>query len=234
MYLFQFMFRFIAFKYVVKKLDYVRSENLKIDKETENDFKNESLSFSVNNIFANLGGNLSGAIVFNRLGAESNAIYSLAITFADFVYGIIIAPTSKVLFTLSNMTKNNITVNNKAIYVRSLFKKYFLVSFILMAASMIALPFVYKILFAKYLFSYHYAVIYSISILSVTFYPAYYYFLEKRKLKLMNIIQISILATNLLAMFFGSMYFGVFGAILVAIFIRFLNNSVYFLMLKAE
>lgn len=234
MFLFQFIFRFITFKYVANKLNYNKSKNLDVDKELENNFKKESLTFSVNNIFANLGGNLSGAIVFNRLGAESNAVYSLAITFADFVYGILIAPTSKVLLTLSNMTRNNIAINDKVIYVKLLLKKYFLIAFVFMIVCMFALPFVYKILFAKYLFSYKYAVLYSISILSVTFFPAYYYFLEKRKLILMNIIQISILVINLISMFLGAMYFGVSGAIVVAIFIRFLNNFIYFLMLKKE
>jgi hypothetical protein len=104
MFLFQFVFRFVTFKYVVRKLGYLKSKTIYIDKNLEKKFRKESLTFSVNNIFANLGGNLSGAIVFNRLGAESNAIYSLAITFADFVYGIIVAPTSKILLTLSHMT----------------------------------------------------------------------------------------------------------------------------------
>ena len=234
MFLFQFIFRFFTFKYVARKLNYLKSKNDTVDKSLEKDFKKESLTFSVNNIFANLGGNLSGVIVFNRLGAESNAIFSLAITFADFVYGIIVAPTSKILLTLSHMTKDNIAIRDKAIYVKSMLKKYFLVSFLFMIMCMIALPIVYKILFAKYLFSYKYAVLYSISILAVTFYPAYYYYLEKRKLILMNITQLSILIVNLVAMFFGAMYFGVLGAIVVAIFVRFLNNFVYFVMLQRE
>lgn len=234
MFLFQFIFRFVTFKYVAKKLAYLKSKNMTIDKSLESNFKKESLTFSVNNIFANLGGNLSGVIVFNRLGAESNAIFSLAITFADFVYGIIIAPTSKILYTLSNMTKNNISIKGKSKYVRSILSQYFLVAILFMIICMVSLPIVYKILFAKYLFSYKYAVLYSISILAVTFYPAYYYFLEKRKLMLMNFIQVTVLVINLLAMFFGAMYFGVLGAIIVAISIRFLNNFIYFLMLQKE
>jgi len=95
-----------------------------------------------------------------------------------------------------------------------------------MLATMLALPFVYKILFAKYFFSYQFAVVYAVSILSIAFYPAYQYFYEARKIRLLNIIQISTLVTGLGALFLASMYFGLWGAIIVAIILRFLNNVV--------
>ena len=234
MFLFQFLFRFFTFKYVSKKLKFNESKNQEIDLQVKDNFKKESIAYSTNNMFANLGGNLSGAVVFNRLGAESNAIYSLAITFADFAYGMLIAPASKLLFTLSKMTKEGSDAGKKIRYVKSVMKKYFISSLLLAILCALALPYVYAILFPKYVFSYKYAVIYSISILSVIFYPAYYYFLEKRNLIMMNIVQISVLAINIIGMFLGAMYFGVMGAIIVAIIIKFLNNFVYALFLRKE
>ncbi len=233
MFIFQFIFRFFTFKYVSTKF-FIQSKNIETEEKKQKDFKKEAISFSANNMFSNLSGNLSGAIVFNRLGAESNAIYSLAITFADFAYGIILAPISKVLFSLSQMTKNNTLLADKVRYIKDIMKNYFFFSLLLTIICMIALPFVYTFLFPKYLFSYKYAVIYSISIVAVSFYPAYYYFLEKRNIKMLNIIQIFILGINLVLMFFGAMYFGVWGAIVVAIFMRFLNNLIYFFFLKRE
>jgi len=65
-----------------------------------------------------------------------------------------------------------------------------------------------------------------LSILSVAFLPAYHYLYEARKIKLLNIVQIVNLALGLSALFLASMYFGLSGAIIVAIILRFLNNVV--------
>ncbi len=130
------------------------------------------------------------------------------------------------------MTRDKVHDGEKRALVKHLSKKYFWLAFLAMLATMLALPFVYKILFAKYFFSYQFAVVYSISILSIAFYPAYQYFYEARKIRLLNIIQISTLVTGLGALFFASMYFGLWGAIIVAIIMRFANNIISTILVK--
>lgn len=225
LFLCQFIFRFLAFKYVKKKLHFDKDLEAS-SKESLGDYKKESLHLSLNGALGNLQVHGSGAIVFNRLGAEANAIYSLAITFADFIYGIIGAPLGKALLILSRMTRDKVNNGEKRVLVKHLSKKYFWLAFFAMLATMLALPFVYKILFAKYFFSYQFAVVYSLSILSIAFYPAYQYFYEARRIKLLNTIQIITLILGLGSLFFTSMYFGLWGAIIVAIILRFANNVV--------
>lgn len=234
LFLCQFIFRFIAFKYVKKKLHFEKDLEAS-SKESLGDYKKESMHLSLNGALGNLQVNGSGAIVFNRLGAEANAIYSLAITFADFIYGIIGAPLGKALLILSRMTRDKVNNEEKRVLVKHLSKKYFWLAFFAMLATMLALPFVYKILFAKYFFSYQFAVVYSLSILSIAFYPAYQYFYEARRIKLLNTIQIITLILGLGSLFFTSMYFGLWGAIIVAIILRFANNvvSAIFLNIKS-
>lgn len=227
----QFIFRFIAFKYVKKKLHFEKDLEAS-SKESLGDYKKESLHLSVNGALGNLQVHGSSAIVFNRLGAEANAIYSLAITFADFIYGIIGAPLGKALLILSRMTRDKVNNGEKIALVKHLSKKYFWLAFLAMLATMLALPLVYKILFAKYLFSYQFAVVYSFSILAIAFHPAYQYFYEARKMKLLNVMQICTLVIGLLSMFFASMYFGLWGAIMVAIMLRFANNVISTILLK--
>jgi len=124
------------------------------------------------------------------------------------------------------MTRDKVSNKEKVKLANSLSRKYFWFAFLAMLATMATLPFVYKFLFAKYLFSYKFAVVYSLSILSIAFYPAYQYLYEIRKIKLLNIIQISTLVLGLASLFFSAMYFGLWGAIIVAIILRFANNII--------
>lgn len=234
MYLCQGMFRILAFYYVKKKHLYCDKENSKdISQNNVVEWKKESLSLSFNNALNTAGGNVSGVVVFNRLGAIDNAVYSLALALVDFVSGIIISTFSKSLLILSRMTRDKIGDNKKIYYIKSLFKKYFLLSLLAIICSIITLPWIYKFLFAKYLFSYKYAIVYSISLLALTFYPATQFFMEKRNFKVINIIQIVVLLLNLMSVFFAAMYFGVWGAILITIIIKILTNLIYtFLIYK--
>ncbi len=234
MYIGQFLFRFIAYKYVEKKLSFHKEKGKLVEKQSLPSYKKESTLLSFNGALSTLSVNGSSTIVFNRLGAEANAVYSLAITFADFVYGIISAPLSKALLLLSRMTKNGNNKKEKVSLVSTLSRQYFWLGLLAMLATMLGLPIAYKLFFAKYLFSYKYSIVYSISILSVAFLPAYHYLYEARRLKLLNIIQISSLALGLAALFFSSMYFGLWGAIVVALLLRFANNIVSTLIVKIE
>ncbi len=228
MYLCQGLFRFFGFYYVKNKLSLNNSEDYKeIDNNKVKEWKKESLSLSFNTALNNAGGSIGGVAVFNRLGAVDNAVYSLALALVDFVSGIIISTFSKSLLTLSRMSKEGIGDNKKIDYVKTLFKKYFKLSLLATICSIIALPWIYKFLFAKYLFSYHYAVVYSISLLALTFAPTLYFFTEKRDFKIINTIQIIVLILNLTSIFFAAMYFGVWGAIIVTIGMKFLNNGIY-------
>lgn len=233
MYICQGIYRFFIFKYVKNKMLFKnKTENLNsIGVKDIKKFKKESLSLSLNTATSVASVNASGVIVFNRLGAESNAIYSIALTFADFVGGIISTPLAKTQLLLSRITREKGYSKESDIekknYISSLFKKYFWLSLLGVVSCAMALPFVYKFLFPKYFFSYHYAVVYCISILAVSLAPAYQYLYEKRKFKIINIIQVVILCVNLVSLFFASMYFGVWGAIIVAIVIRFITNLTY-------
>ena len=231
----QFLFRIFAFYYVKKKLN-LQNKNIlnELSKERENNYKKESLALSFNGALGNLSVNGSSAIVFNRLGAEANAIYSLAITFADFIYGIVSAPLAKATLIFSRMTRDKVSNTEKIKLANSLSRKYFWFAFLAMLATMATLPFVYKFLFAKYLFSYKFAVVYSLSILSIAFYPAYQYLYEIRKIKLLNTIQISTLVLGLASLFFSAMYFGLWGAIIVAIILRFANNVISTIVVNAR
>lgn len=223
----QFLFRVFAFYYVKKKLGFEKKDlKIEISQNDQENYKKESLGVSFNNSLNALTINGSSAIVFNRLGAEANAIYSLAITFSDFVYSLISAPLSKGLLVLSRMTRDKVDNAEKIKLTNHLTKKYFCFAFLAMIFAALALPFVYKILFAKYFFSYKFAVVYSLSILSIAFYPAYQYFFESRKIKLLNTIQVSTLIIGLATLFFASMYFGLWGAVIVAIIMKFSNNVI--------
>ncbi|MFO0743479.1 MAG: oligosaccharide flippase family protein [Candidatus Paceibacterota bacterium] len=227
MYVCQGLFRIFGFNYVKRK-NLIHNKNE--EKLTDGEIKKwgkESLSLSFNSALNSLGGNVSSVVVFNRLGAINNAIYSLALALVDFVSGIIISTFSKSLLVLSHMSKENMGDNYKIHYIKSLFKKYFVLALLATLCSMLALPFIYKFLFAKYLFSYKYAVVYSLSLLALTFAPALYFFTEKRKFKIMNTVQIIVLLLNITSIFFAAMYFGVWGAIIVAISIKFLGNFIY-------
>jgi len=204
----------------------------KVSEEDLKLYKKQSISISVNGTLDSMSPNVSSAIVFNRLGAEATAVYSLAITFADFVYGIASAPLSKLLLVLSRMSKNLATRQEKKRVVGNYEKKYFWIAFLFMIVTMLALPFTYKLLFAKYFFSYKFAVVYAISILTIAFYPAHQYFYEERNIKLLNTIKIIVLTLSFTALFFASMYFGLWGAIIVAIALRFGNNIVCAILLR--
>lgn len=232
LFLCQFLVRVFAFFYVKNKYKFNKNYSEEFLLEKDKDFKKESSSLSFNNALSVLNTNSSSVIVFNRLGAESIAIYSLALTFADFIYGIISAPMSKILFTLSKMSKNQDSDSDKRVYIKSLYLKYFPMALFGTLLSILVLPFVYKFLFAKYFFSYKYALVYSISILSIIFYPAYQYFFEKRNIKLLNMVQIFTLSINLVSLFFVSMYFGVWGAVILAIIMRFVNNLTFVTLLN--
>lgn len=224
----QFLFRFFAFIYVKKKLKFnFPNKNILENKEEMKEYKKEIGLSSLNGALSSAGVSMSSALVFNRLGAEANAVYSLALTFADFVGGIVSSPLSKTYYLLSQMTKNKISDKEKIIYIKTLFKRYFWISLLAMIVCALALPFIYKILFVKYLFSYKYAVVYSLSILAISISPALIYFGEKRMYKFINIVQASTLIITLLALFFAATYFGVWGAIIVAIIMKFMSNLVY-------
>ncbi len=233
MYLCQGLFRIFGFYYVKNKLSLHNQDEYKdISQNKVKEWKKESLSLSFNAALNSAGGSISGVVVFNRLGAESNAVYSLALALVDFVSGIIISTFSKSLLILSRMTKDKLGDREKVSYIKSLFKKYFSLSLLATICSIIALPWIYKFLFAKYLFSYQYAVVYSVSLLAITFAPAAQFFMEKRNFKVVNTIQIIVLFLNLVSVFFASMYFGVWGAIVVAILMKFVGNLIYTAMIS--
>ncbi|MDQ1281876.1 MAG: hypothetical protein QG630_227 [Patescibacteria group bacterium] len=233
MYLCQGLFRIFAFQYVKNKLlSNSNKEDYKdISQGKIKEWKKESLSSSFNNGLNIVGANVSGVVVFNRLGAADNAVYSLALALVDFVSGIIISTFSKSLLILSRMTRDKLGDNKKIDYIKSLFKKYFVLSLLATVCSIIALPWIYKFLFAKYLFSYKYAVVYSISLLALTFYPSTQFFMEKRNFKVINTVQIISLLLNFISVFFAAMYFGVWGAILITIIIKILTNLIYTLLM---
>jgi O-antigen/teichoic acid export membrane protein len=153
MFLCQFVFRYFAYNYVLRKFDFnkykIENEVKNLSDESLKAYKKESLSLSFNSAVSGAGANFSGIIIFNRLGAADTAIYSLAITFADFAMTLIASTLNRTMFILSKMTKNN-DEKNKINYIKSLYKKYFIYAFILMTFTMICLPFVYKYLFIKY------------------------------------------------------------------------------------
>lgn len=233
MYLCQGLFRIFGFNYVKNKLSLHDYEDYKkLDQNKIKEWKKESASFSFNLALNSAGGSVSSIVVFNRLGAVNTAVYSLALALVDFVSGIMLSTLSKSLLILSRMTKEKIGDNEKIEYIRSLFKKYFGFSLLAAICSIIALPWIYKFLFAKYLFSYQYAVVYSISLLALTFAPATQFFMEKRNFKIINTIQIIVLILNLLSVFFAATYFGVWGAIVVAILMKFIGNLIYTCMIS--
>lgn len=236
MYISQFFFRFFAFSYTRKKLGFLEKNKLNlIIKENEiKNYKKEIAANSLNIGLTNAGVNMSSMLVFNRLGAESNAIYSLALTFADFVGGIIASPLSKTIFILSNMTKNGNSDSKKILYIRTLFRKYFLLSLFGVLICFLVLPFIYKFLFAKYFFSYKYAIVYSLSILAISLAPTLSYLTEKRMYKFINLIQIASLTINLISLFFATTYFGIWGAIVVAILIKYITNISYTIGIKIK
>lgn len=233
MYLSQGIYRYVTFQLVKKRLR-LKLDNLNthgISQGEIQEFRKESLATTFNGALASAQVNASGVIIFNRLGAADNAIYSIALTFADFVSGMIGSTMTKIQLILSRITKRlgytRESDQEKRALIRGLFQKYFWFALGSALLCALLLPVVYKFLFPKYYFSYHYAVVYSISILAVALTPAYQYLYEKRLFKAINIIQILTLALNLALLFFAAMYFGVWGAILVAILMRFVNNLVY-------
>ncbi len=235
MYICQGVFRIFGFFYIKKKLySDSRSENIFIEENKIKKWKQESISLSVNSALVNAGGSLSSIIVFNRLGSENNAIYSLALAIVDFVSGVIISTFSKSILVLSRMSRDGFNDSDKKNYIRSLFKKYFWLALMATICSIILLPWIYKFLFAKYFFSYKYAIVYSFSLLALTFAPALYFFTEKRRFKIINTIQTLILLLNISSIFFASMYFGVLGAIVVTISIKFISNIIYTLMIYSH
>ncbi len=233
MYLSQGIFRYITFQIIKRKLNLnMKSLNThNISKSEIKDFRKESLSISLTGALGNAQVNASGVIIFNRLGAEANAIYSIALTFADFVTGIIGSTMTKIQLILSRITRDKgytrESDKEKISLIRGLFKKYFWFSFISALLCVMLLPVVYKFLFAKYFFSYKFSMVYSISILAVAMTPAYQYLYEKRLFKMINIVQTISLIINLIALFFAAMYFGLWGAIIVAVLMRFVNNAIY-------
>lgn len=233
MYLAQGIYRYATFQLVKQRFG-LKLQNLNthgIDEGEIKEFRKESLSITFTGALGNAQVNASGVIIFNRLGAADNAIYSIALTFADFVSGMIGSTMTKIQLVLSRITKSKGYTKDsdkeKISLVRGLFKKYFWFSLISAILCALMLPLVYKFLFPKYYFSYHYAVVYCISILAVALTPAYQYLYEKRLFKSINIIQGITLIVNLVLLFFSAMYFGIWGAIIVAIVMRFVNNMIY-------
>jgi len=236
----QFIFRYFAYHYVrtyfgfKNNLTQPSAQLMALEKKLENvnfirdkNFEKESLALSVNNSLGGLGNNAAGVVVFNRLGAEDKAVYSLALTFSDFASLFITAPMGRIILCLSKMTKDNFSNRKKINYIKLQFKKYFLPTLLLTLLTMLALPLVYKFLFPKYFFSYQYAVVYSLSILAVIFSPAVSYFYENRHFKLLNILQIIALIINLLLLFIVTNYFGLWGAIIASVFIKFITNLIF-------
>lgn len=233
MYLAQGIFRYTTFQ-LVKWRYGLNMRNLNthgINKEEIKDFRKESLAITFTGALGSAQVNASGVIIFNRLGPGDNAIYSIALTFADFVTGMIGSTMTKIQLVLSRITKakgySRESDREKISLIRGLFQKYFWFSLISAILCALMLPLVYKFLFPKYYFSYHYAVVYCLSILAVALTPAYQYLFEKRLFKAINIIQTITLVINLTLLFFAAMYFGIWGAITVAIVMRFVNNLVY-------
>jgi O-antigen/teichoic acid export membrane protein len=117
MYLCQGLFRLFGFYYVKKRFSlYDREEYKNLNSNEVQDWRKESVSLSFNSALNNVGGNVSGVVVFNRLGAVDNAVYSLALALVDFVSGIMINTLSKILLVLSRMTRDGIGDNEKIKY----------------------------------------------------------------------------------------------------------------------
>jgi O-antigen/teichoic acid export membrane protein len=228
----QFIFRFSAFRYVVRKFNLKNFKNHNFNVDEVKNFKNQSASFSFTAAINTFSTNASSVVVFNRLGAFDNAVYSLALTFADFIGGIMSAPLSRATLLLSQMSKNNLGDKEKLEYTRSLNKKYFFFSLLGVIFSIATLPFIYKFLFAKYFFSYKYSLVYSLSILATAFIPAYLFYYEKRNIKIINIVQISGLVINVLLLFFTAMKFGLWGVVLISMIMKFVPNLILTLSLS--
>lgn len=228
----QFIFRFFAFRYVVRKFNLKNFKNHTFNEDEVKNFKNQSASFSFTTGVNTFGTNASSVVVFNRLGAFDNAVYSLTLALVDFISGVITAPLSRATLLLSQMSKNKSKDSNKKEYVKSLTKKYFFFSLIVVILSIAMLPFVYKFLFAKYFFSYQYAVVYSISILATALIPAYLFYYEKRNIKIINVVQIISLIINILLLFFTAMKFGLWGVILISTVMKFVPNLILTLSLS--
>lgn len=131
MYLSQGIFRYISFQVIKRKLHLdMKSLNAhNISREEIKDFEKESLSITFTGALGSAQVNASGVIVFNRLGAEANAIYSIALTFADFVSGIIGNTMTKIQLILSRITRDKgytrESDKEKISIISGLFKKYF-------------------------------------------------------------------------------------------------------------
>ncbi len=127
----QAIFRFIAYHTVKKKLN-INMKNLdahNLAKSDIKEFRKESLAISFTGALASAQVNASSAIVFNRLGPSEVAIYSIALTFADFVSGMIGATMSKIQLVLSRISKQlgytRESNQEKIKIIRGMFKKYF-------------------------------------------------------------------------------------------------------------
>jgi O-antigen/teichoic acid export membrane protein len=241
----QFIFRYFIFNYVKKKFGY---DNLKIDLKNLSDeektniknFKKDTLSSSFTNGIDSFGNQIGWVVVFNRLEASSTAVYSLALAIVDFMSGLISAPMGKLLFLLSNISKEdkNDFKNNdnlKIRHIKSTFSKYWWLSFFSLIFMLLTLPIVYKLLFAKYLFSLKYAMLYTISLLSLSIYPSYFYFYQKRNFRFINIIKIFTLILNIFLLYLLSALYGVYGAIIATILFKFIQNSTFtFFMFKEQ
>lgn len=223
MYLFQFVFKYFAFNYVINKLNFKMDSHNEIGSGNLKAYKKEVINVSYNTVTMALNASGANAIVFNRLGVEAAAVYSLATTFADFVFGIIYTTTSKLLLIFSRISKGSSSQKEKLKLISRFSKRYFLIALLVTVATMFVLPLTYKFFFAKYLFSYKYAVVYALSIMSVAFVPAYQYLYEERKIKLLNTIQTTTVLIGLVTLFLAAMYFGLWGAIVVTMGIRFIN-----------
>ena len=220
---FLFMFfvcRFIAYKISLKKYPEFKNQNSNFQKEEIKNFRKEIILSSTAGNIGSLNGSGTNAIIFNRLGPDAVAIYSLAITFADFVWTFSSAIFGRITFDLAKMTEYKKSEDKKIHFLISFFKKYLWFSILFMFICMALLPLVYKIFFFKYLFSVKYAIIYSISILGIIFSVAGAYYLEKRAFKFLNIYVIVSTLINLILVFLGAMYFGLWGVFIVAIVFR--------------
>ena len=223
----QFIFRYLSYRYVKTFFGFQEHTGKNITEEQRTIFKKEIVSYSFNNGISSVMSSAQSVIVFNRLGASDNAIYSLAITFANFAATIITAPMGKILLSLGHMKSNDVAEHTKRNYITTQIRMYAVLTFFVTISLIILLPFVYHTLFQKYIAYEYYAMVYALTLLPICLNPALHYFYVKKDFKRINTIQLASGLTTLLALFFVSSIFGIMGVIVTQVVMGIVNNIIW-------
>lgn len=227
----QFTFRFLTFQYIKRRSGFEEVSLEQITSKDRTDFLRQSFDMSVNSGITSLLTNFSGVIVFNRLGAEQNAIYSFATSFVSFASTLVSAPLGKILFNLGGMTKRNESVAAKRRYVIRRMIEYLPLSTFLAILTCISIPFIYQYLLPRYIASTHLAMLYSLSIIFVAFQPVQYFFIERRTFKMISIVQAVVGGINLALLYILASTGGVLGAVWATLLSSLLNGAIWVILL---